>query len=387
MKRNSYALCVVCGWIVLTLFPATTFSSDIANESQIRDGAYKAAILLNAETGEVLYQKNAHEQHPPASMVKMMLMLLVMEKLSVQSISLADPVTTSAKASKYGGSQVYLKHGEIFTLEEMMEAMVIHSANDAAVAVAEYLTGSIEGTVDLMNRRARELGLKDTVYYSVDGLPPGRGDKPDLSSAYDLAYLGRELVKYPRILEWCSTQTAPFRDGAFILTNTNKLIGNFRGADGIKTGYYRKAGYGLTSTASRDGLRMISVVLGVPREKGRVDESARLLSAGFNIYKKVRVVKKGEAIAPDVKVSGSKIKNTVLVAANDLFVHVRRSAESSVHTDLSAPTEIEAPVIKGKSYGEIIVKNGDKEIARVDALAREEIEKAPLCYRMIYRFF
>jgi D-alanyl-D-alanine carboxypeptidase (penicillin-binding protein 5/6) len=387
LKRNTYALCVVCGWIVLTLFPATTFSSDIAKDNQIRDGAYKAAILMNAETGEVLYQKNAHEQYPPASMVKMMLMLLVMEKLSVQSISLADPVPTSAKASNYGGSQVYLKHGEIFTLEEMMEAMVIHSANDAAVAVAEYLTGSIGGTVDLMNRRARELGLEDTVYYSVDGLPPGRGDKPDLSSAYDLAYLGRELVKYPKMLEWCSTQTAPFRDGAFILTNTNKLIGNFRGADGIKTGYYRKAGYGLTGTASRDGLRMISVVLGVPRGKGRVDESARLLGAGFNIYKKVRVVKKGEAIAPDVKVSGAKIKNTVLVAADDLFVHVRRSAESSVHTDLSAPTEIEAPVIKGKSYGEIIVKNGDKEIARVDALAREEIEKAPLCYRLIYRFF
>lgn len=377
---------------LLGLFLSWTHSSTVLwaaleEPVQVRDGKYKAAILINADTGEVLYQKNPHARHAPASMVKMMLMLLVMEKLEDKSLSLSDPVTTSAKASQYGGSQVYLKHGEVFPLEEMMKAIAIHSANDASVAVAEHMTGSVGGCVDLMNRRAQELGLKRTVYYSVDGLPPGRGDNPDLSSAQDLSQLARELVRYPKILEWCSTESAPFRQGKFILTNTNKLIKKFPGVDGLKTGYYRKAGFNLTATASRNGLRLISVVLGTPKQKDRVEESARLLSIGFNMYKKIPVLKKGDPVAPEVKVVGAKIQNTALVASNDLFVHVRRSAQSSVQAVLSAPPEIQAPVVKGKPYGEIVVKNGDLEIATMDAIAPEEIPEAPLCYRLLYGIF
>ncbi len=372
--------------LLFLLFPPL-FSLQLSAEIEIRDGDYDSAILINADTGEVLYEKNAHDPHPPASMVKMMLMLLVMEKIEEQSISLADPVTTSAKASKYGGSQVYLKHGEIFSLEEMMKAIAIHSANDASVAVAEYLTGSVDGCVDLMNRRAGELGMKETIYYSVDGLPPGRGDKPDLSSAHDLALLARELVKYPKILEWGSTKSAPFRQAKFTLTNTNKLIGIFPGADGLKTGYYRKAGYNLTATASRDGLRVISVVLGSSSEKGRARESARLLSIGFNMYTKVRAVQKGEPVSQEVNVTGARVKSTILVASKDLFLHVRRGAESLIHMELSALPEIAAPIYKGKPYGEIVVKNGEKELARVDAIAQEEIEEAPFLYRLFSDFF
>ncbi len=176
MQKKVLRLFLFCFCVFLFLFFSPLFSSQLSAEIEIRDGDYSSAILINADTGEVLYEKNPHDPHPPASMVKMMLMLLVMEKIENQSISLADPVTTSAKASKYGGSQVYLKHGEVFSLEEMMEAVAIHSANDASVAVAEYLTGSVEGCVDLMNRRAKELGMEETVYHSVDGLPPGRGD-------------------------------------------------------------------------------------------------------------------------------------------------------------------------------------------------------------------
>lgn len=373
--------------VLLFLLFSPLFSSQLSAEIEIRDGDYDSAILINADTGEVLYEKNVHNPHPPASMVKMILMLLVMEKIEEQSISLADPVVTSAKASNYGGSQVYLKHGEVFPLEEMMKAIAIHSANDASVAVAEFLTGSVGGCVDLMNRRAKELGMKETVYYSVDGLPPGKGDAPDLSSAHDLALLARKLVKYPKILEWGSTRSAPFRQGKFTLTNTNKLIGTFPGADGLKTGYYRKAGYNLTATASRDGLRMISVVLGSSTGKGRARESARLLSIGFNMYTRARVVQKGEPVSQEVNVSGAKVKSMVLVASKDLFLHVRRGAVSQVHLELSAPPEIAAPIHKGKSYGEIVVKNGEEELARVDAIAQEEIEKAPLCYRLIYKFF
>lgn len=376
------------GILVIVLLMSTLISAaGKAPPVVIQDGDYKSSILVNADTGEVLYEKNVHDRHPPASMAKMMLMLLVMEKVREQSVTLQDPVRTSAKASKFGGSQVYLKEGEVFTLDEMMKAIVIHSANDASVAVAEFLTGSIEGCVDLMNRRARELGMDDTHYYSVDGLPPARGLKPDLSSAYDLSLLARELVKYPKILEWASTKRSSFRDGAFILDNTNKLIGNFPGADGLKTGYYRKAGFNLTATASRDGLRIISVVMGASSDQARFRESGRLLSIGFNMYKKLQVVRKGEPLSSKVPVSDAKEKTVTLAAAGDLFVHVRRGEESRIHREVSLPSVIVAPIIKGKSYGEVLIKNGDRELGRVPAVSTKEIPKAPLCYRAVFHFF
>ncbi len=387
MFRSAVRSTFLTLFTLILLFSPGVAGAGEASPVTIRSGDYKAAILINANTGEVLYQKHAHARRPPASMVKMMLMLLVMEKVQVHSVSLQDPVTTSAKASRFGGSQVYLKEGETFPLEEMMKAIVIHSANDACVAVAQFLTGSLPGCVDLMNRRARELGMKDTRYYSVDGLPPGRGGKPDLSSPYDLSLLARELVKYPKILEWASTERTPFRGGEFILENTNKLIGHFRGADGLKTGYYRKAGYNLTGTASRDGLRMISVVMGASSDAARVRESARLLSIGFNMYKKVQVVKKGEPLPAPVEVSGARKKKLTLAAAGDLYVHVRRGREGEVHRQISIPKVLEAPIIKGHSYGEIVVKNGDRELGRVTAVATEEIAKASFLYREVLHFF
>ncbi|MEK6775846.1 MAG: D-alanyl-D-alanine carboxypeptidase family protein [bacterium] len=389
MKRKvSGVLFFFYVWTVLFYFcfSAVSFAADEGGLPQIQDGDYTSAILINANTGEVLYEKNIHDQHEPASMVKMMLMLLVMEKLKDHSISLSDQITVSAKASKIGGSQAYLKQGEVFSLEDLMKAIVIHSANDASVAVAEHILGSTEGCVDLMNRRAHELGLKDTDYHSVDGLPPSKGEKPDFSSAYDLAMLGRELVKYPKILEWGSIQSTPFRDGKFILVNTNKLIGSFPGADGLKTGYYRAAGFCLTATASRDGLRMISVVVGAKTNKNRMRESARLLSIGFNMYKKVQVVRKGEAVSSEVSVSGAKVKSTVLVAADDFSTLVLRGSESSLTKSVDVQSVIEAPVVKGNPYGAIIVKNGEKEIGRVQALSQEDIPRANFFYRLISRF-
>jgi D-alanyl-D-alanine carboxypeptidase (penicillin-binding protein 5/6) len=369
------------------LFPLATAVAASGSAVPIRDGDYEAAIVINAKNGDILYEKNAHAQHPPASMVKMMLMLLVMERVRDHSITLDDPVKTSAKASRFGGSQVYLKDGEVFPLKEMMKAIAIHSANDASVAVAEFLTGSVEGCVDLMNRRAQELGMHDTRYYSVDGLPPGRGQKADLSSAYDLSRLAMELVKYPKLLEWTATERSSFRNGEFTLTNTNKLIGNFRGADGLKTGYYGKAGYNLTATASRDGLRIISVIFGASSDRSRVRESGRLLSIGFNMYKKLHVIKKGEPLLTNVKVTGAKVKRVTLLAAKDVFIQVRRGRESLVHRDSSVPASIEAPVVKGKAYGTVFVKNGDRVLSKVKVVAAKEIPKAPLCYRAIFHFF
>ena len=371
------------GVLVLALLAAAPAA---AGQPPVPDGEYVSALLMNADTGEVLYAKDPHLRRPPASMVKMMLMLLVMEKLEVDSVHLDDPVPTSAKASRMGGSQVYLKEGEVFSLEEMMQAVVIHSANDAAVAVAEFLTGSEEACVDLMNRRARELGMNDTVYHSVTGLPPGPGEEPDLSSAHDLAVLGRALIRYPKIREWGSTRSAPFRGGRFLLTNTNQLIGRFRGADGIKTGYYAEAGYGLTATAARDGLRMLAVVLGAPTERARFREAARLLGIGFNMYKKVRIARAGEVVGGPVRVSGARIRELSLVAAEDLFVHVRRGRDRAVETRLEAPEVLEAPLRKGQPCGALVVTNGGRELGRVEAVAPREVPRAPLCVRILNRF-
>lgn len=386
MRRSVLMLTILLS-VLQVSSPVLFAAQDVQKGNRVQDGDYKAALVMNADTGEILYEKRGHHQHPPASMVKMMLMLLVMEKLETHSISLSDPVVTSARASKYGGSQVYLKHGEVFSLEELMKAMAIHSANDASVAVAEYLTGSVEGCVELMNRRAGELGMKNTQFFSVDGLPPGRSQKADLSTAFDLGLLARELTKYPVILEWTSTKSAPFRNGQFTLTNTNKLIGQFRGADGLKTGYYRKAGYNLTATAYRDGLRLISVVMGASSSKARVSESARLLGIGFNMYKKINVVMKGESLSTGIPVSGAKVKTVAVMAAQDLFVHVRRGEESALHTVLSVPSAVEAPVKKGMSCGLILVKNGDEVLARVDAVAADEVPEAHLFYKMVSGFF
>ena len=372
--------------LVLLLISAAAYAEEPDGVDTIVDGEYKAALVMNAETGEIVYEKNAHEQYAPASMVKMMLMLLVMEKLENKSIQLSDPVVTSARASKYGGSQVYLKEGEVFSLEEMMHAIAIHSANDASVAVAEYLTGSMEGCVDLMNRRARELGMHDTRFQSVDGLPPRRNQEPDLSSPHDLALLARQLIRYPRILEWASIKSAPFRNGKFTLTNTNKLIGKFPGADGLKTGYYRKAGYNLTATASRDGLRLISVVMGAPTSGTRVKESARLLGVGFNLYKKIQVVKKGEPFGGGIPVSGGTAKSVAVTAAEDFFIQVRRGQESSIRTVLDFEERIEAPVSKGTTCGTILVRRGDEEVGRVHAVAVEAVPEAPLFQKLVSRF-
>ena len=246
---------------------------------------YRAGILIEADSGTVLFEKNPHLKAPPASMTKMMLILLVAERVRDGSLHWDDPITASAWASKIGGSQVYLKQGEVFPLSEMMQAIVIHSANDASVAVAEAVAGSSEAFVDLMNERAKQLGMNDTTYHSVHGLPPGKGQQPDISSAHDLATVARELVKFPDVMKWAGTKEAPFRNGAMTLTNTNRLVRETSWVDGLKTGYYREAGFNVTATGQRDGMRLIAVILGAPQKHDCFGEAGKLLNKGFADYK------------------------------------------------------------------------------------------------------
>ncbi len=244
---------------------------------------YKAAIVMNAHTGEVIFQANPHRKLVPASLTKMMLALVTMERLRRGALGLAHEVRASDQACDVGGSQIYLHPGETLTLEEMLEAVLIRSANDAAASVAEHVAGSQEKFVELMNARAEKLGMRDTVFWNVHGLPSSNGHD-NLSTAYDMALLAKELVKYPEILDWSSKSVASIREGQYTIHTTNKLLGFFEGLDGLKTGFVRKAGFSMAATAKREEKRLIAVVLGSPSSLARFNATKDLLSKGFDRY-------------------------------------------------------------------------------------------------------
>jgi D-alanyl-D-alanine carboxypeptidase (penicillin-binding protein 5/6) len=337
--------------------------------------AYRAAILIDAESRAVLVEQNAHVPAPPASMTKMMLMLLIAERVRDGSLHWDDPIPTSAWASRIGGSQVYLKQGEVFPLAEMMQAVVIHSANDASVAVAEAVAGSTEAFVDLMNARAKALGMHDTVYRSVHGLPPGKGQQADMTSAADLATLARELVRFPDIMKWAGTKEAPFRNGSMTLTNTNRLVRETGWVDGLKTGYYREAGFNVTATAKRDGLRLIAVILGAQDKRECFASAAKLLSKGFADYKALAAVKQGDVVANDVAVKGGQPRFVRVIAGGNVSVLAKRDEKRSFSVELALSGDVHAPLTANAAVGEIVVKEGDRVIGKVPALAAEPIER------------
>ncbi|HEX2276619.1 MAG TPA: D-alanyl-D-alanine carboxypeptidase family protein [Candidatus Tectomicrobia bacterium] len=345
----------------------------------------ESALLMEAETGAVLYEKDIRKQRAPASMVKMMLMLIVMEKLRAGELHLSDVVTATDHASKMGGSQVFLREGETLTLEEMMKAIAIASANDACVAIAEHISGTVEGFLGLMNERAKSLAMADTHFATVHGLPPANGDAGDLTSAHDMALLARELTKYPEVLAWGAIREDSLRDGKFILTNTNKLIYNFPGVDGIKTGFHAQAGFNVTATAQRNGLRMIAVVMGAPSSTSRFDEAKRLLAMGFNSYRKVVLVRKDASVGPEIQVSGSSVRKLRAVAQEDVAVVVKKGVEKQLATDVQVPANLSAPAHRGQVIGEILVRHQDQTLARAAAVIPEEVPQVSLIWRLFER--
>lgn len=342
----------------------------------------RSAILVDAESGAVLVEKDAHLPAPPASMTKMMLMLLVAERVVDRRLHWDDQVITSTRASQMGGSQVYLKVGEAFSLAEMMRAITIHSANDAALAVAEMVAGSGDAFVSLMNERAQQLGMRDTVYRSVHGLPPEKGQEPDLSSAADMARVARELVKHADILKWSATREAPFRNGAMVLTNTNRLVRETDWVDGLKTGYYREAGFNVTATAQRNGLRLIAVIMGAPIKQECFREAERLLQRGFADYHAQVAVKQGELVASDVLVRNGTPRLVRVVAGNGLTLLAKRSEKRPFKLELALAPDLQAPLAANTRVGDVLVKDGDNILGRVPALTADAVRPASLWERV-----
>jgi serine-type D-Ala-D-Ala carboxypeptidase (penicillin-binding protein 5/6) len=331
-------------------------------------------IVVNATTEEMLIGQDPDRPGAPASMTKMMVALLVMEAVRDGQLKLSDSVKTSAWASHMGGSRVYLKEKEVFPVEEMMAAMLIGSANDAAVALAEHLTGSVAATIQRMNDRAAELKMKETRFASVHGLPPSSGQSSDVTTPRDMARLARELLKFPDILRWTSTKEAPFRDGTFILRNSNHLIGNFAGADGLKTGHYQQAGYNLTATATRGPMRLVAVVMGAPSNGARFEEAARLLGEGFNRYIGVTVIKGGTFVESDLKI-GRAVRAFRPMAAQDVQLMVKREDRENIKTAVEIQPNLRAPLPKGQAVGTLIVRIGDKEVGRTPLITPGEVPR------------
>jgi serine-type D-Ala-D-Ala carboxypeptidase (penicillin-binding protein 5/6) len=351
--------------------------------SSAKEEPCKSYIVVEAITGKVVEAQNEHMKRAPASVVKLMVALVVIEKVAKGEVKLTDQVTASKEASKIGGSQVYLKEGETFSLEDLMKATLIASGNDAAYAIAEHVAGSKDEFVKLMNEKAKSLNMVDSEFHSVHGLPPSKGQEPDLSSSSDLAILGRELLRYPKIIEWTSMKSEPFRDGKFIMNNHNKLLTRMGGVDGLKTGFYSETGFNVVATAQKNGLRFIVVVLGSPKAKTRDDFAVEKFKKAFSQYKMLNVVKQGEVIDKDVILDDGKYRKIKGVAGTNFLYPVPNDKKGTVQKEASIPASIKGEIREGQKLGELIIKFDNEQIGKVDIVSPVYVPKANLFTRLI----
>jgi serine-type D-Ala-D-Ala carboxypeptidase (penicillin-binding protein 5/6) len=265
--------------------PSAGSSAKAPHKGWMARNPYRGAIVVDAASGRVLFEDQADVRGYPASMQKLMDLLIILDKIEHGQLSLQDKVPVSAKAAKTGGSQVWLAEKEVFSLDEMLYALMVQSANDAAVALAEKVAGSTDAFVELMNQKARELGMNSTVFHSVHGLPPGPGQEHDVTTARDFAVLCREVVKHPEALRYTSTREKAFRENVpnktVVMRAHNHLLGHVEGCDGLKTGYFAQAGFSIAVTAARQGQRVIVVVLDSPDLKTRDHKATELVAKGF----------------------------------------------------------------------------------------------------------
>ena len=346
---------------------------------------YRSILLMEANTGRVLKAKNERLGTQPASIVKMMTALIAMEHVKRNTIHLDEIITTSRRASRIGGQQVYLKQGEKFSLRDLMKSIIISSANDSSYAVAEHITGDIEVFVELMNQRAKELGMADTRFVNVNGLPPGGKRPANQMSARDAGILARELIKYPLIMKWSATKNAPFRNGNFTLTNTNRLLGRFRGLDGLKTGYHRRAGFSIVATAERNSLRLIAVVMGSSHSKHRFREARRLLAWGFTQFRRVDLSRSKKPKRLQIKVRKGQKRTVRIRLKESVEALVRRGEEKRISMKLELPEEITAPVRTGQKVGRVTYELRGDKLGGADLVAAESVKKLGF-FQSLFRF-
>lgn len=369
--------------IVFVFLVIFSFSLTVVHaEEDIAPNA-KSAILIEASTGKVLYEKNIDEKYAPASMTKMMSLLLIMENIDNRNLRMDEVIKVSKNASSMGGSQIFLQENEEMTVEDLLKGITIGSANDATVALAERIGGTESAFVELMNKKAKELGLKNTNFKN----PTGLDEANHYSSSHDMSIIARELVKHSKILEFSSIYETYLRtdtDNKFWLVNTNKLVRFYPGVDGLKTGYTEEAGYCLTATINKDNMRLISVVMGEPTSSIRNSEVSALLDYGYNLYQKDTYITT-EEIIDTVPVEKGKEEFANIVVLNDVGTINKKGhkmGEVTYELDLK---KIKAPVKKGDIVGNLTIKEDGKVVNNVDVTVDKRIDKAGL-FTIYFRY-
>lgn len=333
-----------------------------------------SAIMIEASTGEILFQKNINEKLAPASMTKMMSLLLIFEEIDKGNIKWDEMITTSEHASSMGGSQIFLKVGEKMSVLDMVKGITIASGNDATVAMAERVSGTEESFVKRMNERGRELGLKNTNFINATGLDADN----HYSSAYDMSLIAKELVKHEKILEFSSTYEDYLRKGTsnpFWLVNTNRLVKFYPEIDGLKTGFTNSAKYCLTATAKKDGMRLITVVMNEPDTGKRSSDTKKMLDYGFNIYMVKNIIDENTPIEKR-NVELGEVLSTDIIPKENITILSKKSDEERNITYKTKINKLVAPIKKGDKIGTIEIMENDKRISEVDATVREDINKA-----------
>ena len=372
-------LLVICAFYIFSL--SDSFGYEIDEKP-----TFASAILIEAQTGKVLFSYKPNLQRSPASTQKMLLSLVAMDQVKKGNYSLEDSVTVSARAAGMGGSQVFLAHNEIFTLEQLMEAIIIPSANDACVAIAEHMSGTVENFVVQMNEYAQKLGLKNTHCVNVHGLDDTPNNKRNLTTASDLSEIARYLIKFPKIIEWSSIRYKPFRDGQFMLYNTNNLLGKYEGLDGIKTGYTQRAGSCLVATALQKDFRLISVILGANSEKQRELETVKLLNWGFNKFSRVVLAEQDELIPNKIIVDWGVTHIVETRISKSIVTILDSQDQNALKREISMPERIEAPIQRGDQLGELHISIKDSTIAKLPIVAGTSIERMGILEKFLSFF-
>ena len=362
MKRAGILLVVGC--LLLIMIPRRVAALEVAG---------KSAVLMDVATGTVLFESNSHEALAPASVTKVMTMLLIMEAIDSGKISWDDTVTASETAAAKGGSQVYLKVGETMTVSDMVKSVAVSSANDCACAMAEHLCGSEAGFVERMNERAKELGMNDTNFVNCTGLDDAPDAANHKTSAYDIALMSRELLRnHPDIKKYTTIWMDTVRGGAFGLANTNKMVRFYSGCTGLKTGFTSGAGYCLSASAQRDGMELIAVVMGSATSQDRFAACKAMLDYGFANYALYTPALQEDAA---VQVELGKAGSVKAVPGDRTALLVDKGQLSSVTSEINLDETVTAPVSRGQQLGMLTVKSGGQILSQIPLVAESGVER------------
>ena len=370
---------VICYILLLTLI----IPNFVYAEEELVSNA-KSAILVEANSGTIIYEKNKDERLAVASLTKMMAQILILEAVESGNLKWDEEVKTSANAAGYGGSQIYLEPGEMMTVRDLMKGISMASANDATVVLAERIAGSEDKFVEMMNNKARELGLKNTNFMN----PTGLDQENHYTSAYDLSIIARELMKHEEIFKFSSLYEDYLRedtDNKFWLVNTNRLVRLYEGADGLKTGFTDNAGYTMAVTAKRNNMRLLAIVLGEKEGKVRNKETTELLDYGFNLYKVKLIRKKGEVV-DTVKIKNGSLNKVDIILKSDATVLTKKSDSDKAYKEKIVIDEIKPPVKENTKVGELEIYDNNKKIGDFDLIIKEDINKKKLIPTILENF-